>query len=114
MDQASGAVTVTVEVTNTGDRPGAEVVQLYVVFPAAAGQPPRQLKSFAKVRLDPGATEAVTLRLDPGDLAAHDEASGTWVVHPGRYEVLVGRSSRDIRGRAGLEVEASRGRPVVA
>ena len=112
-DQASGAVTVTVQVTNTGARPGAEVVQLYVVFPPAAGQPPRQLKGFAKLRLDPGATGAVTLRLDPGDLAAYDEPSGTWVVHPGRYEVLVGRSSRDIRGSATFEVEASRGRPEV-
>jgi beta-glucosidase len=112
-DQASGAVTVTVEVTNTGARPGSEVVQLYLAAPAAADQPPRQLKGFAKVRLDPGATADVTLRLGPGDLAAYDEASGSWVVHPGRYELLVGRSSRDIRGSAGFEVDASRGRPVV-
>jgi len=112
-DRASGAVTVTVPVTNTGPRPGSEVVQLYLAAPAAAGQPPRQLKGFAKVRLDPGASEAVTLGLDPGDLAAYDEASGTWVVHPGRYELLVGRSSRDIRGSAGFEVEAARRRPVV-
>jgi beta-glucosidase len=100
-------------VTNTGARPGAEVVQLYVAAPPAAGQPPRQLKGFAKVRLDHGATTDVALRLDPGDLAAYDEATGTWVVHPGRYELLVGRSSRDLRGSAGIEVEASRGRPVV-
>jgi beta-glucosidase len=112
-DQATGAVTVTVPVTNTGARRGAEVVQLYVSFPSAASQPPRQLKGFAKVRLDPGATADVTLRLDPGELAAYDEATGAWVVHPGRYELLVGRSSRDLRGSAGIEVEASRGRPVV-
>jgi beta-glucosidase len=112
-DQATGAVTVTVPVTNAGDRPGSEVVQLYLAAPPAAGQPPRQLKGFVKVRLDPGATEEVALCLDPGDLAAYDEASAIWVVHPGRYEVLVGRSSRDIRGSAGFEVEASRGRPVV-
>jgi beta-glucosidase len=48
----------------------------------------------------------VSLRLERDDLAAFDEASGTWAVHPGRYEVLVGRSSRDIRGRAGFEVGA--------
>jgi beta-glucosidase len=112
-DQATGAVTVTVQVTNTGACPGSEVVQLYVAAPPAAAQPPRQLKGFAKVRLDPGATADVTLRMDPGDLAAYDEAMGTWVVHPGRYELLVGRSSRDIRVRAGFEVGASRGRPVV-
>ena len=112
-DQATGAIPVTVQVTNTGARPGAEVVQLYVAAPPAAGQPPRQLKGFAKVRLDPGATTEVTLRLDPGDLAAYDEPSGTWVTHPGRYELLAGRSSRDIRGRATVELAASRGRPLI-
>ena len=113
-DEVTGAVTVMVQVTNIGRHPGAEVVQLYVAAPPAAGQPPRQLKGFAKVRLDPGATAEVTIRLDPDDLAAAcDEASGEWVVHPGRYELLVGRSSRDIRGRAGFEVGASLGRPVV-
>jgi beta-glucosidase len=95
-------VTVSLEVTNVGDRPGAEVVQLYLAAPAAAQQPPRQLKGFAKLHLDPGATSQVSLRLDRDDLAAFDEASAAWVVHPGRYEVLVGRSSRDLRGRAGF------------
>jgi hypothetical protein len=85
---------------------GAEVVQLYLAAPAAAQQPPKQLKGFAKVHLDPGATMKVSLELDRDELAAFDEASGTWIVHQGRYEVLVGRSSRDIRGRAGFEVGA--------
>ncbi|HEY3144238.1 MAG TPA: glycoside hydrolase family 3 C-terminal domain-containing protein [Acidimicrobiales bacterium] len=105
-DEATGAVTVSVQVTNVGGRAGAEVIQLYVAAPAAAQQPPRQLKGFAKVHLDPGASNEVSLRLDRDDLAAFDEASGAWVVHQGRYEVLVGRSSRDIRGRAGFEVGA--------
>jgi beta-glucosidase len=112
-DEATGVVTVSVQVTNVGGRAGAEVVQLYVVAPAAAEQPPRQLKGFAKHQLAPGATQEVSLELDPDELAAFDEASGEWVVHPGRYQVLVGRSSRDIRGRAEFEVAASRGRPVV-
>jgi beta-glucosidase len=86
---------------------------VYVAAPAEARQPPRQLKGFTKVHLDPGATGEVVLRLDSHDLAAYDEASGRWVVHAGRYEVLVGRSSRDVRGRAGFEVAASRGRPEV-
>ena len=112
-DEATGVVTVSVQVTNVGGRAGAEVVQLYVVAPAEAEQPPRQLKGFAKLQLAPGATQEVSLELDRDELAAFDEASGEWVVHPGRYEVLVGRSSRDIRGRAEFEVAASRGRPVV-
>jgi beta-glucosidase len=100
LDGATGAVTVSVQVTNVGGRAGAEVVQLYVAAPAAARQPPRQLKGFAKVRLEPGATSEVELRLNRDDLAAFDEATGEWVVHPGRYEVLVGRSSRDLRGHS--------------
>jgi beta-glucosidase len=105
-DEATGAVTVSLQVTNVGGCAGVEVVQLYLVAPEAARQPPRQLKGFAKLRLDPGATGEVSLRLGPDDLAAFDEASGRWVVHPGRYEVMVGRSSRDLRGRAGFEVGA--------
>ena len=72
--------------------------------PAAARQPPQQLKGFAKVRLDPGATSQVSLRLDRDDLAAFDQATGAWILHEGRYEVRVGRSSRDLRGRAQFEV----------
>jgi beta-glucosidase len=105
-EEATGVVTVSLQVTNIGARAGAEVVQLYVGAPPAAQQPPRQLKGFAKVHLDPGATTKVSLELDRDELAAFDEASGTWVVHQGRYEVLVGRSSWDIRGRAGFEVGA--------
>jgi beta-glucosidase len=113
VDEATGVVTVSLEVTNVGVRAGSEIVQLYVAAPAAAEQPPKQLKGFAKLQLAPGVTEEVSLELDPHDLAAFDDASGEWVVHPGRYEVLVGRSSRDIRGRAEFEVAASRGRPLV-
>ena len=51
---------------------------------------------------------AACLRLDRDDLAAFDEATGTWVVHQGTDEVLVGRSSRDLRGTARFEVSASR------
>jgi len=105
-DEATGAVTVTLPVTNAGGLAGAEVVQLYVAAPAAAQQPPKQLKGFAKVRLEPGATTDVSVRLDRDDLAVFDEASRTWIVHAGRYEVLVGRSSRDIRGHAEFEVGA--------
>jgi beta-glucosidase len=74
---------------------------------AATQQPSRQLCGFAKLRLDPGATAEVSWRQDQDVLAAFDEASGEWVVHPGRYELLVGRSSRDLRARAGFGVARS-------
>jgi beta-glucosidase len=105
-DDATGAVTVSVAVSNVGARAGAEVVQLYLAAPAAAEQPPKQLKGFAKVHLDPGEASDVSFQLDRDDLAAFDEASAEWVVHPGSYEVLVGRSAGDVRGRAGFEVGA--------
>jgi beta-glucosidase len=105
-EEATGVVTVSLQLTNIGARAGAEVVQLYVAAPSSAQQPPKQLKGFAKVHLEPGATTEVSLRLGRDELAAYDEASGTWIVHQGRYEVLVGRSSRDIRGHAKFEVGA--------
>jgi beta-glucosidase len=104
LDERTGSVTVSVELTNICDRPASDVAQLYVAAPAAAGEPPRQLRGFAKVRLVSGASTTVTFQLTVDDLAAFDEASGRWVVHDGRYDVLVGRSSRDVQGDAVLEV----------
>jgi beta-glucosidase len=106
-EEAAGVVTVSLEVTNVGARAGVEVVQLYLAAPASARQPPKRLKGFAKVHLGPRATMEVSLELVRDDLAAFDEASGEWVVHQGRYEVLVGRSAGDIRCRAGFEVGAT-------
>jgi beta-glucosidase len=101
-------VTVAIEITNTGERPASDVAQLYVAFPPAAAAPPRQLRGFAKVRLAPGATTTVTFRLIADDLAAFDEAAGQWVVHDGRYDLLVGRSSQDVRGRVAVQLRDGR------
>ena len=106
VDEPTGTATTTVEVTNIGDRPGSDVAQLYVTSPPAATEPPRRLRGFAKVRLGPGAVTTVTFPLTVDDLAAFDEASGQWAVHDGRYELIVGRSSRDVQGTAALEVRA--------
>jgi beta-glucosidase len=108
LDERAGSVTVSVELTNIGDRPASDVAQLYIAAPAAAGEPPRQLRGFTKVRLVSGASTTVTFQLTVDDLAAFDEASGRWVVHDGRYDVLIGRSSRDVRGDAALEVRGGK------
>ena len=101
--------TVTVEVKNTGSRPGREVVQLYVTAPDAstANKPEQELKAFAKTReLKPGETETVTLRVPAADLASYDEATSSWVVTPGSYLFKVAASSRDIRVVLGAEASA--------
>jgi beta-glucosidase len=97
------ALTVALEVTNTGARPGSEVVQLYVRdLESRLLRPEKELKGFAKVRLAPGETKTVTLRLDMRALSYFDDAHSLWIAEPGDFEVLVGASSRDIRLRERL------------
>ncbi|GMU80128.1 MAG: hypothetical protein AMXMBFR46_29130 [Acidimicrobiia bacterium] len=125
------SLTVSVPVTNTGARPGSTVVQCYVApeSPRLA-RPPKELKAFAKVRCDPGETRIVDLVLDERAFAYWDpgqpdwhaiEPRGVghgigpapaerrepgWQVDPGRYDILVGRSSSDLTGRAAVRIDA--------
>lgn len=97
----------TVAVTNSGERAGHEVVQLYVADPQARlPRPPKELKGFAKVALAPGETREVTLELDMRALAYYDDARATWVAEAGDFAVLVGGSSQDIRARAEFTLRA--------
>lgn len=90
-------VTCKVEVTNTGDRRGAEVVQLYVSDPVCNVERPRQeLAAFAKIELDPGESDVVELRLEWRDFAFYFEPAGAFIVEPGDFELRFGTSSRDI------------------
>jgi beta-glucosidase len=90
-----GAVTVTIDVTNTGTRAGTEVVQLYIHDPVSSVTRPVQLlKDFQRVRLAPGETQTVTFTLPVEKLAFLDRAM-QWRVEPGAYEVRVGGSSAD-------------------
>src|SRR5262252_9582485 len=83
---------VTAQVTNTGSRAGSDVAQLYLGDPAAAGEPPRQLRGFDRIELAPGQSQEVTLPLTAQDLAYWNGAS-QWTVAPGSYQVYVGDSS---------------------
>jgi Glycosyl hydrolase family 3 C-terminal domain/Fibronectin type III-like domain/NPCBM-associated, NEW3 domain of alpha-galactosidase len=91
--QGSDLVNVSATVTNTGSRAGADAVQLYLGDPAAAGEPPRQLKGFQKVSLAPGASTTVHFTLNGHDLSYWDDAANGWVVPDGSYQVYVGDSS---------------------
>ncbi|GHH76358.1 beta-glucosidase [Streptomyces sulfonofaciens] len=94
-----------VRVTNTGDRAGDEVVQLYTHQRASRDkQPLKRLRAFARVSLEPGSTKAVTLRLSRSDLAHWDVTRSKWVVEGGTYDVMAGASSADIRSRTRLTV----------
>jgi beta-glucosidase len=93
----SGQVQIGFDLTNTGVLTGAEVPQLYLGFPAAAGEPPKLLKGFEKITLPPGQTQHITFNLNWEDLACWDIAARGWIVPPGVFQVMVGASSRDIR-----------------
>jgi beta-glucosidase len=103
----NGLATVSVEVQNTGARAGDEVVQLYVHdVKSSVPQPPKELKGFMRVNLQPGETKTVNLTLPAEQLAYWDVKTHAFVVEPGAYQLLVGSSSRDIRGKAKVEVVA--------
>jgi beta-glucosidase len=87
-----------VKLRNAGTRPGKEVVQVYVAdLESSVERPPRELKGFAVVRLKSGEAVELTLALEDRDLAYWDAARGSWRIEPGRFEIQVGRSARDIR-----------------
>jgi beta-glucosidase len=91
-------IEVRVPVTNTGDRDGREVVQVYVSLPGSkVRRAPRELKAFASVPVKAGETADVTLTIERGDLAYWDTRLGRWVVEGGQYHCAVGASSRDLR-----------------
>ncbi|EOD63174.1 glycoside hydrolase family 3 C-terminal domain-containing protein [Amycolatopsis vancoresmycina] len=88
--------TATFTVRNTGQRDGAEVAQLYLGFPASAGEPPRQLKGFSRVSLAPGQSQRVTIRLDARDFSVWDTGRHAWQAVRGGFTVSVGDSSRSL------------------
>ena len=100
---AGGTVNVSVSVTNSGDRAGQEVVQLYVRdTKASLERPEKELKGFAKVALEPGETKTAEFSLNMRSLAYFDEAQNVWVAEKGEFEILIGASSADVRGKATL------------
>ena len=100
----SGRLMASVTVTNTGDRAGAEVAQLYVGSPASAHEPPRQLKAYTKVSLSAHQSQRVTLTVDLASLASWDNPGTGWVLHNGTYRIYVGDSSRSLPTSADIRI----------
>jgi beta-glucosidase len=91
-------VTVSVDVTNTGSMAGKEIVQVYVHdHHSRLARPPKELKGFAKVELQPGETKTVTIPLNFRAFAYYDPAYGQWVTEDGEFDILIGASAADIR-----------------
>ena len=109
----STAATVSANVVNTGSRAGAEVAQLYVGDPASTGEPPKQLKGYRKVFLEPGKSQRVSLGLDARSFSYWNSGTHSWTVAPGCYRVMLGRSSRDIvqQGVVAIGGASARARP---
>lgn len=114
VDAAAGEVDVAVTVTNTGDRAGAEVVQVYVGDPQAlVRRPVRELKAFEKVRLAPGASATVRARLSGRDFSFWDIGDGRWRREGGEFVIEVGASSADMRDRLSVTLDDGPGLPPV-
>ena len=96
-----GGFQVSADVTNTGQRAGADVAQLYVGDPASTGEPAEQLKGFQRVTLQPGQTTRVSFTVSASDFAWWN---GHWEVTPGSYALMVGDSSANLPLAAHVEV----------
>jgi beta-glucosidase len=100
-----GPVEVSITVTNTGKVAGKEIVQVYVAdLKSSLPRPPKELKGFAKIELQPGESQVVTFTLDQRAFSFYDPNQKGWVAEPGEFELLIGSSSRDIRAKAAVEL----------
>jgi beta-glucosidase len=100
---ANGVAGVRFTVANTGHRSGTVTPQLYLGFPAAAGEPPRQLRAFTSVSLAPGQQHEVRMMLPRGDFTYWNTATGKWQVASGNYHVFAGTSSVNLPLHAVLD-----------
>jgi beta-glucosidase len=90
-------VKVTITVTNTGDRSGIVVPQLYVHdLKSSLPRPPRELKGFSSLKLDAGESQEIEFELDRGAFSYYDPSQHEWILDPGVFEILIGNSSRSI------------------
>lgn len=101
-----GKLKISVPVSNVGNRKGAEVVQLYISdLKSSLPRPVKELKDFNKVELNPGETKEINFTIEKDMLSFFDDTRHEWVVEPGKFEVLIGSSSSDIRGRVKFELQ---------
>lgn len=97
-------VTVSVDIVNTGNLSGTEIIQLYVQdIESSTDRPQKELKQFEKVKLEPNERKTVELNLNFSDFSFFDDSIHNWVVEPGTFNILIGSSSRDIHLQKKIE-----------
>lgn len=101
-------LTVMVDVTNTGKRPGKEIVQLYVGSPlCSVPRPVKELKGFQKIFCEPGETKTAVFQLNKRSFAYYNTEISDWYAESGVYEILIGAASDDIRLQKAVTVEST-------
>jgi beta-glucosidase len=88
--------TVSFTMKNTGERAGTEIAEIYSSSPQAAGEPPKRLIGWTRVELAPGESKQVTVPVSRDRLTIYDEATDSWKLVPGEYEISVGGSSQEL------------------
>ncbi|QBE61905.1 glycoside hydrolase family 3 N-terminal domain-containing protein [Pseudoduganella lutea] len=100
----NGKLTVSFDLQNSGKRAGEEVVQLYLRDPVASiARPVKELKGFRKLRLEPGQRQSVSFEIDRELLSFHN-ADLKWGAEPGRFDLMIGSASDDIRLKGQFEL----------
>jgi beta-glucosidase len=106
-------LSVRVDITNTGERQGKEVVQLYVSDQESRLQrPEKELKAFAKVDLQPGETQTVSFTLDSRDFSFYDPKREMWIAQSGKFDIRVGSSSRNIHQTETIQLNSTQQVPL--
>ncbi len=109
VSEANGVYTVKVDVKNTGNKAGHNVVELFVAAPNSKklNKPEKELRNYAKTRLlQPGQTETVTMTVKAEDLASFNEKASAWKTDAGRYDFLICSSASDVEAKASANVKA--------
>lgn len=99
-------IQITIPVTNTGTRAGAEIVQLYIGDKESSlPRPLKELKGFSKVSLEPGETKVVSFSISKDALSFFDDTRHEWIAEPGKFEVFIAASATDIKSRLNFDLK---------
>ncbi len=99
-------LTIKMDIINTGNREGADIIQLYIQdIESGLKRPVKELKEFSKVNLKPNQKKIISFKIDRNDLAFYNQDTNTWTIEDGNFNILLSKSSRDIWLKGDIEYE---------